>query len=125
MAHTLHHIHLRAQDPRKSAQWYVDVFEAKAAPERDIRGALSCPVVLGGVTISISGPRDAEKLAASSTDVRMGLDHIAVGTDDLARDLAKMKQKGTKILEEILLPTGGKVAFIAGPDNVRIEVMQV
>ncbi len=125
MAHSFHHLHLRAQDPRKTAQWYVDMFEARAFGERDIRGAVSVPVKLGDITLTISGPRAGEDLAASSDNVRWGLDHFAVGTSDLAGDLDKLRKAGAKVLDEVTSPTGPRIAFIAGPDSVRIELMQV
>ncbi len=125
MAHSFHHIHLRAEDPRKTAQWYVDMFDAQAGPERDLRGALTVPVKLDGITLSISGPRATETLTPGSDNLRFGLDHFAVGTDDLARDLAKLKKAGGKVLLESTMPGGPKIAFIAGPDSVRIELLQV
>ncbi|MBI4297610.1 MAG: VOC family protein [Chloroflexi bacterium] len=125
MAHTFHHVHLKAQDPHRSAQWYVDMLEAKPLGERDLGGAINVPVELGGITINISGPRPGETLGPENANLHYGLEHIAVGTDDLARDLARMKRQGTKVFEERTTPAGVKIAFIAGPDSVRIELMQV
>ena len=33
MAHGFHHVHIKSPDPRKTAQWWADVFDAKLMPE--------------------------------------------------------------------------------------------
>ncbi|MEE9203171.1 MAG: VOC family protein, partial [Dehalococcoidia bacterium] len=60
MAYSFNHVHLKAKDPSKSAQWYVDMFGAKPLGERDVGGALFVTVQVGGVTINISSPRPSE-----------------------------------------------------------------
>lgn len=126
MPHSFHHVHLKAKDPRRSVQWYVEMFGAQALPERDMGGAVMAPFQLGGVVINISSPRPADKLAPADSGLRFGLEHFGIRTDDLDRDLARLKQKGAKVFQEPTAgATGGKIAFVEGPDNVRLELMQV
>ncbi len=124
MAYSFHHVHLKAEDPRKSAQWYVDMFGAKPLGERDVRGALFVTVQIGGVTINISSPRPNEALGPADAGLHYGLEHIAFSTDDLDQDLAHLKEWGGEVLQTMSLGSG-KIAFVEGPDGVRIELMQL
>ena len=124
MAHSFHHIHLRGYDPGKSAQWYVDMFQAKPLGDRDVRGARSSVVQFGSVTITISGTRPQETLGPADSNPHYGLDHFALSTDDLERDLKRIQERGGKVLQRAEVPAG-KIAFIEAPDKVRIELMQM
>ncbi len=124
MAHSLHHIHLRGDDPVKSAQWYVDVFDAKYLGERLVRGAPSASVQFGPATITISGRRPLEALWLGNANAHYGLDHFALSTDDLERDLKRMEGRAGRVIERLEVPAA-KIAFIEAPDQVRIELMQM
>lgn len=119
MAHTFGHIHIKAKDPRKTAQWYVDMFGARPLGERDVRGALFVPVELSGVTVNISDARPGEVMGEGDAGLHYGLEHIAINTDDLDADLARFKEQGLQVFER-----RETMAFVEGPDNVRIELMQ-
>ena len=123
MAHTFGHIHIKAKDPRKTAQWYVDMFGARPLGERDVRGALFVPVELSGVTVNISNARPGEVMGEGDAGLHYGLEHIAINTDDLDADLARFKEQGLQIFETGETATT-RMAFVEGPDNVRIELMQ-
>ena len=46
--------------------------------------------------------------------------------DDLGAELKRLESMGAKVLEgPNVSATGSKIAFIAAPDDVRIEVMQL
>jgi len=123
VAHTFGHIHIKARDPRKTAQWYVDMFGARPLGERDVRGALFVPIQMNGVTINISNPRPGEAMGEGDAQLHYGLEHIAINTDDLDADLARFREQGLQIFETAESATG-KIAFVEGPDSVRIELMQ-
>lgn len=103
------------------AQWYVDMFGARLLPERDVRGALFAPVEIGGVTINISNPRpeEVDRMGEGDAQLHYGLEHIGIYTDDLDADLERIKEQGLRIFER-----GETMAFVEGPENVRIELMQ-
>lgn len=121
MAHTFGHIHIKAKDPRKTAQWYVDMFGARPLGERDVRGALFVPVELSGVTVNISNarPGEVDRMEEGDAGLHYGLEHIAINTGDLDADLARFKEQGLQVFER-----RETMAFVEGPDNVRIELMQ-
>jgi catechol 2,3-dioxygenase-like lactoylglutathione lyase family enzyme len=54
------HVHIISEDPRASAQWYVEMFGATIAADTIARGAPQIFVDLGGMTILIRGRRPGE-----------------------------------------------------------------
>ena len=45
----MNHIHIKAEDPRSTAQWYVDKFGASVAGEAEMGGSVTVRTDLGGV----------------------------------------------------------------------------
>jgi len=125
VAHLFHHVHIKAKDPRKTARWWVDVFGAKPLPERDMAGALFVPVELGGVTINISSPRpeEADLMGEGDASLHYGLEHLGLYTDDLDKDLARLRKQRLQVFETRESPAS-KMAFVETPDKVRVELIQ-
>ncbi len=54
-----------------------------------------------------------------------GLEHVAFESADLEADIARLTALGAKLQESpIQVPNGPRVAFLHGPDDVRIELVQ-
>ncbi|HSE94432.1 MAG TPA: VOC family protein, partial [Methylomirabilota bacterium] len=65
MAYRINHIHLKASDPRQTADWYVRAFgfkilsdEVRVFGDRFVR----CLSEDGGMAVNISGARTGERL---------------------------------------------------------------
>ncbi len=121
------HIHLVSADPNKAAKWYEQAFGAKIKetgkyPDGGDRVELS----LSGTRLLIRSPRGATQSAEDSPHSRRGLEHFGLKVDDMRAAVAAIKSKGIKFQEEprISLPSGNTVAFLMGPDNVLIELVQ-
>jgi len=54
----------------------------------------------------------------------MGLEHVAIDTNNFDGEVAKIKAVGVKILEERVLPDGRRVCFFEGPQGVRLEFLE-
>jgi predicted enzyme related to lactoylglutathione lyase len=54
---------------------------------------------------------------------KLGIEHIALQTDDYAGTLDRMKANGAKILEE-LFNNGRHVCWIEAPDGAQMEVIE-
>lgn len=121
-----HHVHLKARDPEKTAAWYQRAFgftivDRPKRPTGDI--FLICKMV-DGTTVMISGEKTGETLPAGSAAPRLGLEHFAVTTDDFDRDFSGLQSHGATVLEDPVTTAAGiRVAFLQGPDDVRIELM--
>jgi catechol 2,3-dioxygenase-like lactoylglutathione lyase family enzyme len=65
------------------------------------------------------------RTAFDSTQGRV-VDHIGFSFDNLHDALEKMRKDGVKVTREIEMAFHGKVkyAFIEGPDQVRIELVE-
>ena len=121
----MNHIHIKAEDPRSTAQWYVDTFGATVAGEAEMGGSVTVRTDLGGVRVNIT-QASPDSLPAGSSDPHMGLEHFGIETDDIDGAMAELEGKGVTVLEAIRpLPNGMRIAFVEAPDNVRVEIMQL
>ena len=121
MSYRVNHLHLKTPDPRKTAQWYVDYLGAKVVSER--KSPSGQPILrldLHGVPLNVTGYIEGQRL-----EQHVGLEHVAVVSDDFAGEVEKIKASGAKILEERTLPDGRRVCFFEGPDGVRLEFLEM
>ncbi|MBT3943848.1 MAG: VOC family protein [Chloroflexi bacterium] len=127
MAFEINHIHLKAPDPRRTAEWYVEAFgfEIVSDTVRSVGDRrLNC-MSPGGLVVNISSERDGETMADGDAGSHWGLEHFGVNSDDLLADIERLGALGAPVLEgPIDIPGGNLVAFVQGPDDVRIEVVQ-
>ena len=127
MAFEINHIHLKAPDPRRTAEWYVEAFgfEIVSDTVRSVGDRrLNC-MSPGGRVGNISSERDGETMADGDAGSHWGLEHFGVNSDDLLADIERLGALGAPVLEgPIDIPGGNLVAFVQGPDDVRIEVVQ-
>jgi lactoylglutathione lyase len=129
------HVHIISENPRASAEWYVEMLGAVIATDTVARGAQQIFVELGGMTILIRGRRPGENPVASRP-IRPFADfssHNAWGTDhfgflyqgDLAAFCAGLHAKGVTFPVELKTGVNGsRLCYVAAPDGVSIEIMQ-
>jgi lactoylglutathione lyase len=128
MAYHINHIHLKASDPKRTADWYVRAFnftivgdEVRVFGDRFIR----CRSEDGGMAINISGARSGETLGSGDAMPHHGLEHFGFDTVDLDAEIGRLRGLGAELLEgPIVSPAGSKMAFIKAPDDVRLELIQ-
>jgi catechol 2,3-dioxygenase-like lactoylglutathione lyase family enzyme len=114
----LHHVHLRDADPASALAWYVDKFGGKAGK---LRGQID-GIQYGDVWVL------AQKGEATPS-AGHAIDHIGFRPANVDRAVAGFKAKNVKVTNEprdLKLPSGTsmRIAFIEGPDAVRIELVQ-
>ena len=128
MGYAFNHVHLKAPDPRKTAEWYAKAFDFGIVSDivRPYGDRFVVTRSPDGVTVNISSERNGETLAEGSAEVHWGLEHIGITIDDLDAELERLIDMGA-ILKEgpIDVPNGPKIAFIAGPDDTRIELLEL
>jgi predicted enzyme related to lactoylglutathione lyase len=128
MAFRINHIHLKAPDPRKTAEWYVNAFkftivsdETRVFGDRFIR----CTSEDGGMAVNISGARTNEKMGKGDATPHHGLEHFGFDTEEIEGDIRRLEGFGARLLEgPINMPNGGRIAFLQAPDDVRVELVQ-
>jgi lactoylglutathione lyase len=127
MAFRINHIHLKAPDPGRTAEWYVKAFKFKIVSD-DVRHFgdrfIRCLSEDGAMGINISGARTGESPGPGDASIHYGLEHFGVDSEDIDADVARLVSLGAKLLEgPIRMPTGARIAFLHGPDDVRIELV--
>ena len=128
MGYVFNHVHLKAPDPMKTAEWYAEAFDFTIVsdivrPSGDQFVVTRTP---DGVTVNISGARTGESMGDGNADVHWGLEHIGITIDDLDAELERLAGMGAELKEgPIDVPNGPKIAFIAGPDDTRIELLEL
>lgn len=116
------HVHLRSRDAIKAAQFYIDVFGATET------GRVGAPEVsrmildLGGLTVFIE---HAPSLPPGATPQHLGLEHIGLRVENIETAVADLARRGIPLVSGITdLGPHLRIAFLDGPDNVRIELLQ-
>jgi lactoylglutathione lyase len=129
------HVHIISENPRASAEWYVEMLGATIAADTVARGAPQIFVELGGMTILIRGRRPGEDPSAPRP-IRAYADfssHNAWGTDhfgflyqgDLAAFCDALRGKGVSFPVGLKRGVGGSLlCYVAAPDGVSIEIME-
>jgi len=116
------HTHVTSQDLQKAAEFYTKILGAKLVADRDSIMGRIIDVELGGMPIHITSTTGADKNWANTG----GLHHLAFEVDDMDEFAAKMKTNGVEfITEPSTSPSGRKVTFIKGPDNVLFEILEI
>src|SRR5438045_8493142 len=102
MAYRINHIHLKAPDPRKTAEWYEKAFafkilsdETRVFGDRFIR----CQSEDGGIAVNISGARSGETLGPGDAGPHHGLEHSGLDSVNLEADIARLEKLGARLLE--------------------------
>ncbi len=112
------HIHLRSQDPVKTAEFYEQMFDAKRVSMRDEGdGRAMVKLDLKGITILIN--------QQTGEGAQTGLVHFGIRTDKLDEAVATMKERGVNFTQDIRqLRPDFKMSFLVAPEGVPIELQE-
>ena len=115
-----HHIHLRSVDPDATLQWYQDVFGGETA---SLKGRLD-GLLFDHVWLLVSRHPEGRPAPTEGRSI----DHFGFVVPDLDAAAAEMSEKGVEFQQAPLVPENGRSsaqqAFIAGPDSVKIAVVE-
>ena len=129
------HIHIISQNPKASANWYVQMLGADLIADTVARGAPQIFMELGGKKIVIRGqrpgedpttPRPIEPYADFSSHNEWGTDHFGfLYRGDLREFCDGLRAKGVTFPVELKKGVGGRwLCYISAPDGVSIELME-
>ena len=128
MEYAINHVHIRSSDPHASASWYVKHFGAKIISDREVMpGTITVSMQVGGpVRLNISSqPAGSSGERAVAELNRLGLEHFGFGVEDLEAELDRLERSGVRIVLPLTVVVGGtRLAYIEGPDDVLIELVQ-
>ncbi|HJM89406.1 MAG TPA: VOC family protein [Dehalococcoidia bacterium] len=127
MAFAINHIHLKSQDPGKTADWWVQAFDFKILSDEEREGGLRflrCEST-NGVTVNISGFPEGATFGSGDASLHEGLEHFGLDSENLEADIARLEAMGAKLLDGPIEGAGTiRICFMQAPDDVRIELIQ-
>jgi catechol 2,3-dioxygenase-like lactoylglutathione lyase family enzyme len=114
----LHHVHLRAADPTAALTWYVDKVGGTIGKLKDRVDGIN----YGGVWLLV-------QRGDATPSQGHAIDHIGFRPLNVDEVVAGLKAKNVKVTTEprpltLASGTSMRLAFIEGPDGVRIELVQ-
>ena len=128
MAYAINHVHIRSSDPHASASWYEKHFAARIVSDREVMpGTITVSMEVGGpVRLNISSrPSGSSGGRAVAELNRLGLEHFGFDVEDLEAELTKLEDAGVRVVLPLTEVVGGTgLAYIEGPDDVLIELVQ-
>ena len=116
MALAVQHVHHKSRDPKATAQYYIDNFGAT------IKGQMAgtgLQIDLHGLQINIT-----EIIATQNHEQHLGLEHLAVTTDDYPGTMERLRGNGVNVLEELTGSSGTRVAFVESTDGAQMEIIE-
>ena len=115
-----HHIHLSSTNPDETLEWYQSVLGGERDSLRDRIDGLR----YGDIWLLAM---EHEEGIPATTEGR-AIDHIGFVVDDLGNAASEMRSAGAEFQQEPTVPenarTSARRAFIYGPDNVRLAVVE-
>ena len=129
------HVHVISEEPESAAAWYADMLGGTVTRRSEVRGAPQIAVAFSGATILVRGRRPGEQpatrppLQSFSNFVshdQWGADHFGfkvVGDLNAFCDAVRLKG-GAFAVEPYEFAPGTRIAYLAGPDGVSIELVE-
>lgn len=126
MPYAINHIHLKTDDPQKSAAWWVKAFNFKIVSDTLREGGVrfvTCESE-NGIRVNISSAPQGETLVPGSAGLHGGIEHFGFDSDDLDADIARLEAMGATLAAGPFMGSVSRVCFLEVPDNVRIELIE-
>ena len=117
------HIHIRASNPGKTIDFFKTFFGARVTREFENLGRKITVLSLEGETnLSVLHlPPAAENPKPEMATI----DHIGISVKNIEDLIRRLKERGSKFPVDLTQsPSGAKVAFCLGPDNVYLELVE-
>jgi len=120
---SIDHVHIHASNPAKTIEFYESFFGAEVTQEIESVGRRLTIMSLGDKSkLSILHvPPAVEKPNPDMASI----DHIGIEVENIEELINRLKKKGfTFSVDLTQSPSGAKIAFFFGPDNVYIELIE-
>ncbi|MGH7154302.1 MAG: VOC family protein, partial [Acetobacteraceae bacterium] len=123
---TWEHIHLRSPNPEATATWYERMLGAEIIRTPQPDGSTRLDLDLGGGQKVFIAPANPNlETAAPPRTPYFGLEHIGLTVADIDGAVRELKGKGvTFTTEPTTVRPGARIAFMRGPEDVLIELIQ-
>ncbi len=116
MVLSFQHVHIKTQDVAETVRYYIENYGATKKAEIAGRG---WQLDLHGTQLNITG-----LITQQQHEQHYGIEHMALVTDDFPGTLAKLRENGVAVLEELQGEKGNRVAFVAATDGAQMEIIE-
>ena len=118
------HVHLRSPDPDETAAYYERMFGAEIIKSVMSNGLPRTDMRLGGVMFFIAQVPADSAIAEKPEGSFVGLDHMGLRVKNIDAVVDELKAKGAEFtIEPKTIRPGVRIAFVRGPQNVLIELL--
>lgn len=124
MKSRFHHIHLICAALDEMQNFFIDILGANLVTRLKFGDAVGAKLELGGVLINISVPDEGEQIVKDD-GTHFGYDHICLEVEDLEKTYGDLTKKGFIFLNPPMQSGNVKKAFLKGPEDITIELLQV
>ncbi len=117
------HIHLRSVDPDETGRFYVERLGARLSDRIETADSLRVVVAFPGLRILIE--RVPPGTTAGATPPHRGLEHFGLEVSDIEAAVAELMAAGVEFTMPVTARGPGlRIAFLRGPDDVSIELLE-
>ena len=124
MKYRFHHIHVVCGDLPATEAFFANDLGATLVERRKFGTADGAIIDLGGTRIYLRARREGDAITGDSTNARFGYDHIGLRVDDIDAAYKTLSGKGYVFFMPPQQQGNMRIAFLKGPDNITIELLQ-
>ncbi|MDH3600292.1 MAG: VOC family protein [Candidatus Tectomicrobia bacterium] len=123
--YTYDHIHIRTRDPETTLRYFHEMFDAKLVEYVQSNGKPRVDLDLNGLTIFVAEVAPDADIPSAPSEAYIGLDHLGLRVDSVDEAAAELKRRGATVtMEPKTIRPGVRIAFVQGPDDIRIELLE-
>ena len=124
MSFQFHHVHLICSDLEKMIRFFKEKFGAKLTERKKFGSAEGAKLDLNGTSIYIRIERENDNIIKDPSASTYGYNHIGFMVEDLNAAYQELSQKGCVFPVPPNNAGDHPIAFLKGPDNISIELLQ-
>jgi len=124
MSFQFHHVHLICSDLEEMIRFFTEMFGAKLSGRKKFGSAEGATLDLNGTHIYMRMARENDNIIKDPSGALYGYHHIGFVVDDLNAAYQELSQKGCVFTRPPTEAGDHPMAFLQGPDNISIELLQ-
>ncbi len=120
------HVHIFCSNLDATERWFSEGMDAQLMRRRvAANGAKAVDLRLGGVGVFLRGLAPGEAPPAPTSSSGLGTNHFALVVSDIDSIVGELRRRGVEFESPPRkIGQGSQIAFVRGPDGVRIELIQ-
>lgn len=119
------HVHVRCSDCETTVNFFEDNFGAQEEGRIESHGRLIVTLSIGDALYKFSPKKPNETIDPATRPPRFGMYHMALKTDNLTAEVARLISRGVKFTQDLEQVNPKTLStFIEGPDEISIELLQ-